>query len=146
MNIKQLIESDLPNFTGVVVADGAAPLEVLQNLRASVAWRFKIENALEFDEVLVAGNIKKVNKGSYFIAQIKNIVTIREFANMPEHQNVIDYQNKHYGNWIANAIRKNEANTGLDSRNAIIFEKPTEIRQFSTNFFSYLSNPVSYVK
>jgi len=33
MNIKQLIKNDIPNFTGIVVADGAADLTAIQNLK-----------------------------------------------------------------------------------------------------------------
>ena len=151
MNIKELIRYDLPDFTGIVVADGAAYLETIRKLGASVAWRFNITNALKFDKIIIAGNMKSKNynnKGDYFIADIKNIVTIRKLAKMLEYKEIVDYQNKNFGNWISKQLNIKDTiePLGIDHRNAILFENPTEIREFSTSYFRNLSNPVTYIK
>jgi len=150
MNIKELIKYELPNFTGIIVADGAAYLEKIKEFGASVAWRFSIENALKFDKVLIAGNMKNRdynNKGDYFIANIKSIVTIRELAQMNGYKEIVEYQNKFFGNWITNQINtiNNVEPLGIDVRNAIIFENATDIKKFSTSNFSFLSNPITYI-
>jgi len=150
MNIKELIKYQLPTFRGIVVADGAAPLEKIIELGASLAWRFSIENAVKFEKVLIAGNIKNKdfnNKGNYFVADIKNIVTIRELVKMNEYEKVIKYQNKFFANWITNQLNTNNniEPLGVDVRNAIIFENASEIKSFPILNFNFLSNPVTYI-
>ena len=150
MNIKELVKYELPEFRGIIVADGAAYLEKLRQFKASVAWRFNKERGKIFSKVLIAGNIKNPkfnNKGDYFIADIKDIVSIRELVKMPAYSNIVNYQNENFGNWVTQQIntKDNIDPLGVDVRNAILFDNPTEIKEFSTSNFNFLSNPVTYI-
>ena len=148
MNIKQLVKYDLPDFTGIIVADGAAPLKKIREFGASVAWRFNKENGKKFNKVLIAGNMKGLNKnkGQYFIADIIDCVSIKELAQISKYKEVIDYQNKHFGNWIIKDLNTfPNDKLGVSLRNAILFKNATEIKVFSTSNFSNLSNPVTYI-
>lgn len=150
MNIKELVKYELPEFRGIIVADGATYLEKLRQFKASVAWRFNKERGGIFSKVLIAGNMKNPkfnNKGDYFIADIKEIVSIRELVKMPAYSDIVNYQNENFGNWVTQQIntKDNIDPLGVDVRNAILFENPTEIKEFSTSNFNFLSNPVTYI-
>lgn len=148
MNIKELVKQDLPDFRGIIVADGAAYLNELKDFKATIAWKFKKERGKVFNKVLVAGNKKEPlsNKGSYFIADIVDIVTIRELAHMSAYHKILEHHKKYLGNWIEKQmeIRDNIEPLGIDLRNAILFKNPIE-GKFSTSNFSFLSNPVTYI-
>ena len=151
MNIKQLVKYDLPDFTGIIVADGAAKLDEIIKFGASVAWRFNKDSASRFDKVLIAGNRKGNtsfhNKGKYFIADIIDCVSIKELSKMSEYKEIINFQNKYFGNWITKQLNTYPNDElGVSMRNAILFKNATDIREFSTSNFSNLSNPITYIK
>ena len=150
MYINEFVREELPDFKGIVIPDGAAYLEKIRDFRVTVAWKFKIQNALKYKKVLIAGNMKNRNynnKGDYFIADIIGIVTIRELVKLPKYTEIVDYQNENFNNWISRDIntRNNIDPLGIDIRNAILFNNPTEIKEFSSSNFRNLSNPVTYI-
>jgi len=150
MNIKELVKYELPEFKGIIVADGAAHLDKLRHFGASVAWKFNKDSGKRFNKILIAGNIKDplhYNKGKFFIADIKDIVSIRELAMIFDYSEIVNYQNANFGNWISRQIstKDHSQSLGIDERNAILFQNPTEIKAFSTSNFSFLSNPVTYI-
>ena len=66
---------------------------------------------------------------------------------MPAYSNIVNYQNENFDNWVTLQINTSDNidPLGVDVRNAILFEKPTEIKEFSTSNFNFLSNPVTYI-
>ncbi len=143
MNIKELISHDIPEFTGIFLSDGSASLEMIRNFGVSLAWKFNKNKGEKFDRVLIAGNNQ--SRGQYFIAEIAEIVTIKELSQKEEYYEVLNYQNKNFNNWILQRINGVIFDNTLNERLAIVFKNPTEIRKFSQEKIEFLANPVVYI-
>ncbi len=143
MKIKELINQDIPEFTGIFLSDGSASLEKIRNFGVSLAWKFNKNKGEKFEKVLIAGNNE--SRGQYFLAEIAEILTIKELSQKNEFADVLNYQNNIFNNWILQRIKGEILDNTLNERFAIVFKNPTEIRTFSQEKIEFLSNPVAYI-
>ncbi len=150
MNIKQLIEQDLPDFTGIVVQEGV-PLNTVKELGVTLSWKIRgkgIERARKYNNIIVVGNNnhdkKKYHKsyndekGIYFMAQISKILLM---DNLLKINNMANENIRKHHNWLT--FPRNEWGK---ERYVLFFENQTEIQPFSTRIFSLMQNPVFYIK
>jgi len=143
MNIKEIINKDIPSYTGLAVTEGFLPLEKIRSNGISLAWVFNETRAKKFDKILIAGGRKY--KGNYFIADIVEIISVKELLEKGNYNDVIKFQNKEFNNWIADRQDKKIIDNVLNDRKAIIFKNPSEIKKFSTKNFKFFSNPITYI-
>lgn len=143
MNITEIINKDIPYFTGLTVTEGFLSLETIQDNGVTLAWIFNEARAKKFNKILIAGGRKY--KGEYFIADIKEILSISELIKNDKYKEVIAFQNKEFDNWISDRQDKKIIDNVLDERKAIIIDNYSEIKKFSTKDFKFFSNPFTYV-
>lgn len=143
MNIKEIIHKDIPSFTGIVVTEGYIPIETVNNNGVTLAWIFNTTRAKKLKKILIAGG--KKYKGSYFIADIDEIISVEELIERPEYKNSILLQNKIFGNWISDRQNGKIIDNVLSERKAIIFKNSTKIKNFSIKKFKFFSNPITYI-
>lgn len=133
MNIVEIIKKDEPHFTGICLREAYAELETVKQFGISMAWLFNKYRAQNYKKILVAGYDDE--KGYYFLADIKEIISVKEAYHRGVWQNAIDYQESIFGKWITERINGNlPDNEVLDARFVVIFENATEIKQFSEDF------------
>jgi AAA15 family ATPase/GTPase len=143
MNIKEIIKKDLPKFTGICVREGYVELEKIKRFKVAMAYLFNKNKAKNYigKQILVAGSRK--NRGKYFTAKIMNILSVRELWENPKYRDAINFYEKIFGKWISDRIT-NKVNDGvIDKRMAVIFDTPSEIESFNTNWVSF-SRPSFY--
>ncbi|PKP22754.1 MAG: hypothetical protein CVU05_02530 [Bacteroidetes bacterium HGW-Bacteroidetes-21] len=142
MNIKDLIEKDLPKFSGICVAETITPIQKVKVFGISLAWKFNLNKGKQFDKILIAagGN----DRGKYFIAEIKEILSVKDLYNRIEFKKAIKYHQDLFGDWITQRVNGIIKDNVLNERYAIIFEKASKIEHFSINDFQFNSNPVYY--
>ncbi len=134
MNIVEIIQKDEPNFTGICVREGETPLEKVRGFGIAMAWLFNKWRVQQYigKKILVAGHA--AYKGKYFIATIKNIITVRQAAESKDFPDAIANNDKLYGNWIDWWCTHDKPNNPVDERCAIIFHEAEGIKYFSQGF------------
>lgn len=142
MLITELIEKDLPEFTGLCVMETTGGLAEIRAAGISLAWKFNIHRARTFKKILVAGG--RDDRGKYFIADIDEIATTLQITGRPEWASALNYHEENFGNWITDRLNGVIKDNILSERHAILFKNPTPIKSFSTNDFQFNSNPVYY--
>ncbi len=67
MNIKSIIEKDLPKFTGICVREGYIQLEEIKKNKVAMAYLFNKDRVKQYigKEILLAASGK--DRGKYFI-------------------------------------------------------------------------------
>lgn len=143
MNIKEIIKKDIPYFTGLTVTEGFLSLETIKKNGVTLAWIFNEARAKKFNKILIAGG--REYKGKYFIADIKEIVSISELLKNDKYKEAITFQNNQFDNWISDRQNKKIIDNVLNERKAIIIDNYSEIKEFSTKDFKFFSNPFTYV-
>ncbi len=147
MNIIETIKKDFGGkFEGICVREGNIPLDVLKSTNVSMAYLFNKERAERYigKQVLVAGGGNE--RGKYFTAKIKDVLSVRELWNTNKFEAGIDLHENIFGKWISDNIDKPETETPfLDKRMAIIFEDPTDIKEFNTNWVSFSRSSFYYI-
>ena len=142
MNFKDLIEKDLPDFSGICVAETLTPIEKVRSFGISLAWKFNLNRGKQFNKILIAAGGNE--RGKYFIAEIKEIINIREAFNRDEFKEAINFHEILFGDWITQRINGTLIDDILNERNAIVFENTSKIKHFSISEFQFNSNPVYY--
>lgn len=134
MNIVEIIQHDLPEFTGICFRERDASPEKVRELKVSMAWLLNKSRAQWYigKKVLVAGY--GVHKGKYFTATIVDIKSVREMVISGKWEDALAYQNSLYDNWIQWHQNRDVLNNPVDKRFGVIFENPTEIKRFSEHF------------
>jgi len=143
MNIKSIIEKDLPKFTGICVREGYIQLEEIKKNKVAMAYLFNKDRVKQYigKEILLAASGK--DRGKYFTAKIKNILSIKELKKQNKYESAINFHDKLFDNWINDRVEGKIQDDVLDKRMAIIFENPTEIKKFSADWVSF-SRPSFY--
>lgn len=142
MNIIDIIQKDLPDFTGICVREGDVPIEKVRDFKISLAWKMNPYRARQFKKILIVG--AKENKGKYFIADIVSVLSIKKAYEEGTRKEGIDYQEEVFGEWISARIEGKIKDNGLNERFAILFENATEILSFSQDF-SFSRTSLYYV-
>jgi len=159
MTIKDIINKELPDFEGICIND-RFPLEILrEEMCLTMAWKLNQERVGGYKKILIAGNDeysckehfnKKYNKnfeinqrGKYFIADIEDVISVREAIESKKWDAAIQEHDDYY-DWISYQIENKEYNS-LDSRYIIKFENPTGIKEFKQKYFSFYRNPILYI-
>lgn len=124
MNIVEIIKKDEPHFTGICLKEAYAELETVKQFGISMAWLFNKYRAENYKKILIAGYDDE--KGYYFLADIKEIISVKEAYQRGVWQNAIDYHES-----INKNLLDNEA---LDAGFVVVFENATEIKRFSEDF------------
>jgi hypothetical protein len=132
MNIIKIIQKDLPDFSGICLREGDTSIEKVREYGVSLAWKMNVNRARSYKKVLIVGN--NANKGKYFIADIISILSIKDTYNSGLREEGIKYQEEIYGKWITERINGVIKDNALEERFAILFENPSEIKEFSSNF------------
>ncbi len=143
MKITDIINNEIPNFSGIFVCEGSAILEKIRDFKVTLAWKFNKNRGEKFHKVLVAGNNE--SRGLYFIADIEGILSVKQLSEIAEFKNVIDFHNERWDNWISRRVNGEIFDNTLDERFAIIFSNPTEIKRFTETKIEFLGNPVGYI-
>ncbi len=143
MNIKEIIIKDLSDFTGICVREGYVELEKIKRFKVAMAYLFNKQRAKHYigKDVLVAGSGK--SRGKYFTATITDIVSVRELWQKKKFKDAINFHEKVFGKWITDRITGTINDSVIDKRMAVIFDAPSEIEKFNTNWVSF-SRPSFY--
>ncbi len=144
MNIKEIVKQDLKDFKGICVREGNIPLEELKKTNIAMAYLFNRQRAKQYigKDVLVAGAGNE--RGKYFTAKIKDVLSVRELSETNKFEAGINLNESIFGSWISDNIDKDKAETAfLDKRMAIRFENPTDVKTFNTDWVSF-SRPSFY--
>jgi len=142
MNILEAIKKDEPNFSGICIREGAISLQTIKELGANLAYLFNKARAGEYEKVLFAASGDE--RGKYFIADIKDIINVRELYTVNER--AVKTHEEYWGDWITNKIENNISDEVLEKRYAVIFENPTEIKQFSADWIAFNRGTFHYIE
>ena len=142
MNIIEIIQKDLPDFSGICVREGDTKIENVRKFKISLAWKINEHRARNYKKVLVVGNNQ--NAGKYFIADVISILTIKDTYNGGLRKEGIEYQEEIFGKWISERIKGIVNDNALDERFAILFDNATEIKRFSADF-SFSRTSIYYI-
>ncbi len=143
MTITEIIKKDLPHFNGICIREGKADIYRIKEFGISLAWTLNTNRAKNYSKVLIAGNYE--SKGKYFIADIKEIISISNVVKKGNWKDALVYHQEIFGEWIDERIEGNvNDNDALNERVAVIFENPSEVRYF-TEDFSFLRSSFYYI-
>ncbi|MDD5151658.1 MAG: AAA family ATPase [Flavobacterium sp.] len=132
MNIIDIIEKDIPDFSGICIREGDADIKKVREFEITLAWKLNKFRAKNYKKILIVGANK--NKGKYFIANIVSVLSIKNAYLEGTRKDGFDYQEEIYGKWITERISGVIQDNALEERFAILFENPTEIKKFSSDF------------
>jgi predicted ATPase len=132
MNIIEVIRKEIPDFSGICIREGDADIKKVREFKITLAWKLNRHRANEFKKILIVGANK--NKGKYFIADITSVLSIKEAYSEGSRKEGINYQEEIYGKWISERISGVIQDNALEDRYAILFDEPTEIKKFKSDF------------